>query len=304
MPSDDTPSADTREELFGLPVGEFIAARDTLVRRLKADGAREDAAAVKALRRPTLAAWAVNHVVRADPEAGDRLVTTAHDMERAQRRALSGVRDGSLREASAARRHLVEELVDRAAAVLVAAGAAPASHLDDVGRTFEAASTSPEVAARVAEGCLSASIHPQADFTAVAGLATVAPAPPPDADNADHSDDGDGDADPELVARRRAAIRELETATTRAEASADHARAARQEATTLAERAKVARRAADDAQRIAEEARQTAERAAAEAEDVQARSDQATSAATSAEARAQADADEAERARSALDDLG
>ena len=87
MPSDGPTPATTSDDLFDLPVGEFVKARDALVRRRKADGAREEAATVKAMRRPTMAAWAVNQVVRGNPEVGDRLVTTAADIQRAQRRA-------------------------------------------------------------------------------------------------------------------------------------------------------------------------------------------------------------------------
>jgi hypothetical protein len=46
----------TADELYGLPPGEFTSARDARVKELRADGDRDAATAVKALRKPTVAA--------------------------------------------------------------------------------------------------------------------------------------------------------------------------------------------------------------------------------------------------------
>ena len=46
------------EELYGLPPGEFTSARDKRAKELRGDGERDAANAVKALRKPTVAAWA------------------------------------------------------------------------------------------------------------------------------------------------------------------------------------------------------------------------------------------------------
>ena len=304
MPSDGPTPATTSDDLFDLPVGEFVKARDALVRRRKADGAKEEAATVKALRRPTMAAWAVNQVVRSNPEVGDRLVTTAADIQRAQRRALSGVRDDRLREASVARRRLVEELVDQAAEILAASGATPAAHLDDVGQTFEAATTDPDVAARVAQGRLSAPIHPSTDFTAVAGLATVAPT---DSAATEQADAGAGDqaddADEEVARQRRAAIRALQVAQGRADASRARAETAREDAARLEDKAARAMRTVERARTRAAEAAAAAERAATAARDLAAQADAAVATAADAAAAADADASEVDRARAALDDL-
>ena len=63
----------TREELYGLPGAEFVAARDALARSLAKDKHRDEAAAVKALRRPTRSAEALNALARTEPEASPRL---------------------------------------------------------------------------------------------------------------------------------------------------------------------------------------------------------------------------------------
>ena len=63
----------------------FVAERDALAKQLRADGRRDEAAAVKALGKPTVAAWAANQAVRSQKKpardlwkAGDQL-SAAHD---------------------------------------------------------------------------------------------------------------------------------------------------------------------------------------------------------------------------------
>ena len=50
---------DEADELYGLPLDEFTAARDALAKRLRGEKRREDADAVKALKRPSVAAGAI-----------------------------------------------------------------------------------------------------------------------------------------------------------------------------------------------------------------------------------------------------
>src|SRR5947207_15901983 len=62
------------DKLYGLSPEEFTAARDGLAKELKAAGDQSGATSVKALRRPTVAAWAVNQVVRREPKGADGLL--------------------------------------------------------------------------------------------------------------------------------------------------------------------------------------------------------------------------------------
>src|SRR5438046_228806 len=55
---------DVAQRLYGLLPEEFTAARDTAAREVRAAGDRTTAAAIAALRRPSLAAWLVNALVR------------------------------------------------------------------------------------------------------------------------------------------------------------------------------------------------------------------------------------------------
>jgi len=52
------------EGLYGLPLEEFIKARDALARRRAREAGKEAGAAVKALRKPSVAAWALNQLAR------------------------------------------------------------------------------------------------------------------------------------------------------------------------------------------------------------------------------------------------
>lgn len=55
------------DELYALPLDRFVPERAVLVKQLRADGRREDAARVASLTKPSIVAWAVNQVVRALP---------------------------------------------------------------------------------------------------------------------------------------------------------------------------------------------------------------------------------------------
>jgi hypothetical protein len=59
---------DGAAELYRLPLEEFTKARDALARERKKSGDAEGAAAIKALKRPANAAWALNQVAAQQPE--------------------------------------------------------------------------------------------------------------------------------------------------------------------------------------------------------------------------------------------
>ena len=60
---------DAVDRLYGLPREEFIGERDALAKELRAGGRRDEAAAVKALGKPTVAAWAANQAVRSQKKS-------------------------------------------------------------------------------------------------------------------------------------------------------------------------------------------------------------------------------------------
>ena len=114
---------DAVDRLYGLPREEFIGERDALAKQLRADGSRDEAAAVKALPKPTVAAWAANQAVRSQKRAARDLWKTGDALSAAQDAVLAGKGSGAkLREASERERAAVETLVDAARGLLGASG--------------------------------------------------------------------------------------------------------------------------------------------------------------------------------------
>jgi hypothetical protein len=125
------------DELYGLPPDDFTRARDAAAR------AATDSAtgkAIKALRKPTASAYAVNQLVRERTGDIDELLALADEL----RTAMAG-RGGDVRQLTEQRRALVGGLV----------GAdVPAAVRADVTATLEAATADPEVGAAVRSGRL------------------------------------------------------------------------------------------------------------------------------------------------------
>src|SRR6266540_641998 len=265
--------------LYELPPEGFVAARDELGRRLRESGDRAAAERVRGLRRPTVAAWAVNQASRRHPELVAKLVEAGDGLRQAQRRALSGLRDPGLRAAAAERRKLLDRLLGAAVEVLVEAGRPPDPHRDAIAASFEAASVDAQAAAAVRHGTLARELAAPAGFGDVSGLELLQRAPPaaskapsePAKPSARGRPRADAARRRELQAARRRVddLRRQARETARA-AAADReaAERAEREADTaeetsarLADEARTARRAADEARRAADEARAEAEEA-------------------------------------------
>jgi hypothetical protein len=165
-------SPDVRE-LYRIAPEEFIVARDVLVKRLRDEGRDEDAAEVKKLRRPTVAAWALDRLTYEAAEEVDQLLAAGADLARAQRETLSGRDPQALRDGTTRRRDLVARLTQTAAGVLRDAGRSPDPHLEDIRGTLEVASVNEDVAERLRAGTLDRTIQPTAGFGEMSGLHLV-----------------------------------------------------------------------------------------------------------------------------------
>src|SRR5689334_2542765 len=152
------PLPDEADELYGLPLSEFVAARDELARRLRREGARDAAVRVAKLRRPSAAAWAVNQVVRTQRAAARELWAAGDALLDAQARLVAGTGSaGELREAAARERVAVEALAGAAAGLLDPTGRAPSrTTLERVNETLHAAALEPVVREQAAAGRLEA----------------------------------------------------------------------------------------------------------------------------------------------------
>jgi hypothetical protein len=229
--------------LYAGPPEEFVAARTALAKELRAAGDKEAADEVTGLRRPTLAAWALNQAGRRDPKGMDSFVAAAETLREAQDRALAGDRTGDLRNAVAERREAAARVVRAAAEAMRDAGRDPDPHLPAMAATVDAAAADPEVGELLRQGRLG-SEHAPVGF----GMDEVGAAPRPRARRGaptpkSRRRDKAGAEDDAAVARR----------TADAEARAE---AARQEAAAAARALKTAERNASAASAAVTKARQ------------------------------------------------
>ncbi|WP_241471603.1 hypothetical protein [Mycolicibacterium neoaurum] len=135
---------DDLDTLYGVPPPEFTALRGQLVAQAKKRGETDAARTIGAARRPTVAAWVVNALVRADPAAADRLAEL-----RAQLQAAHAAMDGArIRELTAAQRRVVTDLTRAGLAAARVDSPTPALRAD-ITNTLQAAIADPGVHARL-----------------------------------------------------------------------------------------------------------------------------------------------------------
>jgi hypothetical protein len=230
--------------LFELPPEEFTQARDRLARELREEGDADAAAGVRKLKRPSMAAWALNLLVRRHRDEVEELIAAGERLREAQRSVLQGSAREALREASSDRRRLTDALVDRAGELLTEAGHSPSrTHLDRVERTLQAASLSEDAAEELRRGMLERELEPPEGFEAL-GVWDVPEAAPlaPRKARAERRDAEAREAE-ERAAAAEAEAERLSREVERLERETSEARRAAKRAAAAAERAR--RRAAD-----------------------------------------------------------
>ena len=141
-------------ELYGLPPGEFTRARDERVRELRQSGDRAAADAVKALRKPTVAAWALNQLSRERGKELDRLLSAGAELRAAQEQLLAGGERSAFQSAAATERDLVAELTAAARRIASDAGERAAGLDEKVSGTLHAAALDEETAEELRAGRL------------------------------------------------------------------------------------------------------------------------------------------------------
>jgi hypothetical protein len=142
------------DRLYGLALEEFIPARDALAKELRDAGRRGEATAIKALKKPTVAAWAANQAVRSQPRAARELWDAGDALAAAQEAVLSGKGSGGdLRSAAERERLALDPLVDAARGLLTSSGGdLSETTIDRVRATLQAAAIDSDVREEVAAG--------------------------------------------------------------------------------------------------------------------------------------------------------
>lgn len=289
------------DDLYGLPADRFVAERDALTKSLRKAGRRDEAAAVAALRKPSVAAWAVNQLVRTQDAAWHALLRAGDELREAQDALLTGRGDGAaLRAAAHRERTAIETLMD-AARGLSSSGddALSLALLERVAETLHAAALDESAREQVRDGRLERELrHAGLGF----GDALVPAAAPRDASakGSRRPSDVEGDAPTLTPAQQRSARvheearraeserRELVAARTAARAAEAAARRRAESASRGAAEAEVRREHAAEALRDADEALAAAREDAAMANAALATAQEEMATADSALAAAQA----------------
>ena len=249
---------DPTSDLYALPLDEFTGARNALAKELAAGGDKDAAAEVRALKKPGVPAWAVNQVARAYPEAVESLFEAGALLRDAQKKLIRSGDAAAVKEATAAERKAVRDLVDRARKILSDAGHTPnEALLERVADTFYA-TTVDEGREAVRNGTLTKELK-RAGFGDVGALSVVPAAR------------AEEDKPRQTSARLQKESAKLQTAAEEAEGRATEAEAratqlakeaddARARADAAKEKVRFARREATEARRVADKAARRAER--------------------------------------------
>lgn len=222
------------DRLYAAPLEEFTSTRNALAAELGPEGAP-----VKSLKKPNLAAWALNQLSRLHPAELGELFEVTDGLRKAQRRVMSGAKAGELRTATDARNAVVAKLTNLAAAVLEGAGhGVAASTLAAISDSFVAVASDQNGGAGLRAGRLERPLEPSS-VVDVGGLTLVEPLSGEDAGLAGETTSGE----------LRLAASQVRV---RLKEAKDAARSAQAEAERLA-------READEAEGVAKAKREEAE---------------------------------------------
>jgi DNA-binding phage protein len=146
------------DRLYGLPIEEFTSARNDAAAELRNAGRRDEADEVKALRKPTAAAAAVNRLVREHGDQVEEYLAAAAALRDAQ---FAG--KGDVAAATKLGRETLDRLVDLASA--------------EVRQTLQAAAVDDAAAEELRRGRLERELEPRG-FGTLLSHAKRAPAKP------------------------------------------------------------------------------------------------------------------------------
>jgi hypothetical protein len=222
------------DRLYGVDLAEFVPERTRLAKELRAAGRREEAEEVAKLRKPTVAAWAVNQLTRQQRRDVDLLLDAGHRLREAQAGVLRGNDKTGFERARATERDALRRLTHNADELL--GGTTPAT-LQQISDTLRAAAVSEEGREQLARGQFVAPIEPEG-FGVLGGLAPATPVPRKEkkADTAAAKREARKAAQ-EALRVARARLRELEQKAIAAEKNAAAARADADEAAQAVEAA-------------------------------------------------------------------
>lgn len=253
-------------ELYTTPPARFVPRREELAAAARTAGRAEDARRIHTARRPTLAAWAANLLLRSQPQESRQFLELGSALREAHRTLDSG----AIKDLSQQRRHIVTALSRQAAQLALDAGHRLSETVQhEVESTLNAVLADPDAADQWATGRLHSALSPPAAFPSGAAPAagtrpktarpktarpkTARPKTAPPSPRAQQTD--------ELAERRRAREEKLAQARKAAEEAARRLRDQRTEHAAAAASLEQARDRQDRAQRQVADAEQRLQQA-------------------------------------------
>jgi hypothetical protein len=254
------------DDLYGLPLDRFVPERASLVRQLRSAGEREQAAVVAALRKPSVAAWAVNQLVRTQRREVEALYAAGDALREVQAGVLGGSADArELRSAAEQERAAVDVLVALAQGLLSSGGQElTATTVERVAETLHAAALDDEARQEVSDGRLVRELRHVGLGGGLGGAVSAPPSRPASGRSGKAATPAKG-AKPAKPAKSGKAPRGGDEKREREEAR-KQARALERDAAREVDRAERALRAAQHRQERAAEALSQAEAAVQDAE--------------------------------------
>ncbi|GAB3937706.1 hypothetical protein GCM10029976_051150 [Kribbella albertanoniae] len=144
------------DRLYAIPAADFIATRNELAKQLKADGDQLGSTRLKALRKPTVAAWVANLVAHNAADDLDDLIALGDEF----REATADMDGDRLRELTPRRHQLLDKLVKEAGRLAKAADQKVSADVTQKLReTLDAALVDPAAGDAVREGRLSSALR-------------------------------------------------------------------------------------------------------------------------------------------------
>jgi hypothetical protein len=233
------------DELYGLPLQDFVTTRNARAKELRGAGLREEAEAVRKLQKPTLPSWVVNQLARRRELDVRRLAKAGEGLQKESTDA------AAFAEARREEAEVLRRLLRAARDLLEGEGRPPSgTTLERVGTNLRAAAVSDDRRDALLRGQLVEDLEP-AGFEALAR--SVAAARP------------ERETRPSAAARSRTA-QQLKAARRRAEQAEAEAESLERTVAQAEDELANAKRAARDAGRRLETARSKAERARRQAD--------------------------------------
>lgn len=158
------------DRLYSVELANFVAERRAIALALKASGDKEQAKAIESLRKPSLAAWALNQVVRKHRGEVDELLEAQDEMGSASSPA-------ALREAGERRRRLIAQLTGRAVDILTESGHGGEANRSKVEMTLLAVGTDAEAAKAFRAGRLAGDLQPGSSWDVTLAQTSDEPRP-------------------------------------------------------------------------------------------------------------------------------